>query len=426
MKTIVYELIAASSVFAASAYAVTIDADETWPDSGYTLTENVTVTNGATLTTEGNITTGNYGMTVEAGSTIAFNNPKSAEFKMASPSAETVNTVDFYGTVVKTGAGGLNFILADNIANNTVINFHEGSLSKSENGQMNFEVRRGTGTVNVMKGATLGGVNDFHVGGRGDAAPVGTLNVQGSATFGAWIRLGNTGLNSGLSGKAALNVTDGGYLKARDLATNVGTGYDASIVLKDVGSQLVVSNAVTLNVVNDSRSTSSLRIQSGANFKVENANGLTSNSGNSVVFGLDSNIQAAASTAMLSISKLTVNTADSAKTFSIDASQLGAVAGLSAGDTIDIILIDSLSSIAFNGAEYDFSALDDAALQGLLSDFMEFEFAGNENWEAADISDIRKVDDSIVLGMTYVPEPGVCAVLFGAAAVVLAFWRRRA
>lgn len=81
MKTIVCELIAVSSLFAASAYAATIDADETWPDSGYTLTEDLTVTNGATITTEGGVTTGNYGFTLEAGSSIVFNNPRRPSLK---------------------------------------------------------------------------------------------------------------------------------------------------------------------------------------------------------------------------------------------------------------------------------------------------------------------------------------------------------
>ena len=413
------------AAMAAQPFAATIDTDTSWP-SGYTLTEKVTVTNDAALSFEGGVNTGNFGMQVDAGSSIVFtNNSGTAEFKTVSPSADTPNIFDIHGTVDKTGTGASVFILSDQSNQNTEFNLHDGSVFKSQSGVINFEVRRGVATVNIMKGATLSGSNDFLVGGRGDADPDGTLNVEGSATFGAWIKLGNSALNADRSGKAALNVTNGGYLKTRDFATNSGTGYDAAATIKDAGSQMVVSGAVTLNAANDARSTSLFTVYSGANFKVENANGLTSNSRSNVVFGLDSNIQAAAATAMFTISKFTVNTEDSAKTFSIDASNLGYVAGLNADDTVDVILADALQSITFNGTDYALSGLDDAALQSLLSGFMEFEFAGNAYWEAAGISDIRKSGNSLVLSMTYVPEPGAYAAIFGAAAMLLALRRRR-
>ncbi len=420
--------------FSSTSFAlITIDEDFT-TSGNFSATDNYKVTNGATFTiyypNDAAITThgqmNDFGITVDAGSKFILDWSKGLDFVMKSPSATTPTTFDFYGTFEKKGTAGNNIVIADQAANNVVWNFHDGSVGQIAEGatKFNLEVRRGTGTVNVYTGATLSGVDNFNIGGRNDSNGInGTLNVAGGTmTVGAWVRLGNTALNEGNAGKAQLYVTDGGVLNTRDFGTNIGTGYTATAEIKDLGSKLIVSNAVTLGAITDSRSSSKFTVYTGANFK--NA-GLTSNANSDFVFGLDGNLEAADTTAMLTTPKLTVNTANSEKTFSFETSELGAMAGMTSGDTFDVLLIDTLTSVVFNGTTFTLSTMSEADLQNMFDSFISFDFAGNEYWEAFDKSDLHWANNKLTLQLTYVPEASTYAAIFGALALAFVVYRRK-
>lgn len=434
IKSLFSSILLASASTSFAVIDITSDTTLTYDTSGnFSATDNYEVSNNATfaIVYTGDVSThaqmNNYGISVEAGSTFALDWSKGLDFVMKSPSASTETTFDIYGTFEKRGASIVNMVIADAAANNVVWNFYDGSKAQKASGAGNYsmEVRRGTGTINVFDGANVS-ITDINIGGRNDSNAInGTINVEGVMTVDAWLRLGNTALVGTNAGKAQLNVTNGGVLTTRDFGTNIGTGYTATTLIKGLNSQMTVTYAVTLNSVVDDRSSSKFTVFTGSNFKINNANGLTSNANSKVVFGLDENLQAAASKALLSIQKLTVNTANDEKTFSFDLTDLGSMTGMSEGDVFTLILFDSLSSVVLNGTAYDLASMASADIQNMFATFISFDFAGNNNWEAFNESNLSWEDNKLSLSLTYVPEPSTYAAIFGALAIAFAAYRRK-
>lgn len=388
-----------------------------------------TVTNNATITVSSENRT-NYGFTIDAGSKVVAG---SRYFIMGTGSGPKESEANIAGTF-EMGSGG-EFRLGDDPAGwSATINILDGGrLTAAEGTVFNLANYRGARSViNVEKGGEISGLNDINMFDRGNEStqnPVSELNIMGKVNYYGTLSMGKAARDEakGDVQNSFVTVSDGGTLSGRNL--NVASGAlrnNAVLTVKGAGSSASFSGSIFVGGA-DASQTGTLAIHSGASFKSSST--VTLNKYGKIEIALDSNLGQAQG-AIFTAPSITITTLEGSKSISLSmssSSEPGYVEGLSAGDTIDVILFDNLTAIIVDGVSNDITAdMSDADLQALLSTVMDVNFAGNSYWEAAGMEDVHMKDGDISLSLTYVPEPAALAAVFGALALAMLAMRKRA
>lgn len=367
--------------------------------------------------------------------------------------AHTENTLN--ANIFVSGANSsletANLYFASGAGNSATMTLSDGASLRVTSGAATNIVNAdgASGTLNIESGASALFKSQINIGGNsngqsGDAVvnlsgDSSRLMLDGGINFlGAYAATGTLNMSGG-----TLSRSDGGKISrltigfTSDGAMNM-TGGSASVEILDVGSWLIGSmdSKSTLTMSGSAKmdvSTFSLggnyegaeavaSVSSGANIKASNAT--ISNTGRLLLKADSSALDLTSNTAasMFDAENLSISGGDGK--IVVDFSNMGAIAGLNAGDEVEIFLFSfanlSRDGVLFSKSEADFEQFFDGLITIENGEGLEF-------WEDVQFSDLSydAISSSVFATMTYVPEASTCAALFGALSLLLVLARRR-
>ena len=391
----------------------TIEEDSSWTAENQEIINSaiLTVTNGATLT----VNTGpmnaqnNSKIVVDAGAT--FNYTASNDFRL-----KNFASVDVSGTFKVGGTFKLSEV------NN---NFDQGSTlvvrsgAYFENGSA-FELQS-VSTATFEHGSTSVHKADFKVNASRDNQQANTVaNLYGTTTISGAFRIGDVN-NTSVTSNATMNIAQAANVTANELnLANNKTGINSTLNISGIGTTVRINNNVNLGD-DGGKSTVILDITNGANLNFSALNFVKPNS------NINFNIAEfdGADTAMVT-ARGSFNVAGGKINLLID--DLLSSAGATPGDevTFSLIELDGGSFVGSNAAAL--AAMSDLDFATKMQNAFAFSFAGNDNWEAADYSNFKFENNTIVLKLIAaeaIPEPSTYAAIFGALALAFVAYRRR-